>query len=142
MSDERGSPRVERGETTISVVAAVISRGERYLVCQRAAGDRHGGLWEFPGGKLEPGESWLEAARRELREELGIEVVSGARSPRFVARDPDSPYEIGFLDVRIEGEPSCHEHQQLAWRSAAELADLPLAPSDRRFAEHLTISAA
>ncbi len=124
-------------ESTIAVVAAVVTRDARYLVCQRAEGDRHGGLWEFPGGKLEPGESWLEAARRELREELAVEVVAGARAPRFIARDPGSPYEIAFLDVRIEGEPSCHEHQRLAWRSCAELAHLPLAPSDRHFAEHL-----
>ena len=63
---------------TIRVIAAVIARGDRLLVCQRPPHKRHGGLWEFPGGKCEPGESDLEAARRELHEELGVELDEGA----------------------------------------------------------------
>jgi len=61
---------------TIPVIAAVIVRGGRYLVGQRPDGKRHGGLWEFPGGKLDPGETLLHAARRELGEELGMGAVS------------------------------------------------------------------
>src|SRR5690606_20769929 len=60
---------------TIRVLAAVIRRDGRWLVCRRPAHKRHGGLWEFPGGKLEPGESLLEAATRELEEELAVRVT-------------------------------------------------------------------
>ena len=56
----------------VRVLAAVIKRNERYLICKRPENKRHGGLWEFPGGKIEIGESNFEAAVRELREELGV----------------------------------------------------------------------
>src|SRR5450432_2765139 len=62
--------------TKTRVVAAVIQRGDEYLICQRPAHKRHGGLWEFPGGKLEPGETTFDAATRELREELDVHVVA------------------------------------------------------------------
>jgi mutator protein MutT len=61
---------------SIRVIAAVLARGEKLLVCQRPPHKRHGGLWEFPGGKVEAGEDDETAARRELAEELGIEVES------------------------------------------------------------------
>ncbi len=118
----------------IRVVAAVISRGDRLLVCQRPLEKRHGGLWEFPGGKCEPGESDADAARRELHEELGVDVLE-VGAPELEVADPGSPYLIVFAPVRIAGEPSCHEHIALRWGTAAELAPLPLAPSDRRFVE-------
>ncbi|HSG49130.1 MAG TPA: NUDIX domain-containing protein, partial [Longimicrobiales bacterium] len=60
----------------IPVIAAVIHRDGRYLVGRRPDDKRHGGLWEFPGGKLDPGESWLEAARRELSEELEMDAMT------------------------------------------------------------------
>lgn len=116
------------------VVAAVIGREGRYLVCQRPAHKRHGGLWEFPGGKLEPGESILDAARRELAEELGVGVVS-AGELLFAAHDPGSEFVIEFHPVEIDGDPVCLEHAALAWLTPAEMARYPLAPSDREFAE-------
>ncbi|GLC24775.1 pyrimidine (deoxy)nucleoside triphosphate pyrophosphohydrolase [Roseisolibacter agri] len=117
---------------TIRVIAAVIANGDRLLVCQRPPHKRHGGLWEFPGGKCEPGESDADAADRELREELGISVVStGAELAAF--HDPGSPFLIAFVPVEIEGEPVCHEHMALFWGTPEELAVLPLAPTDRRF---------
>ena len=64
------------GNGLVRVIAAVVWRGDRLLVCQRPAHKRHGGLWEFPGGKVEAGESDAAAARRELREELGVEVTA------------------------------------------------------------------
>ena len=120
---------------TIRVIAAVVTDGDRLLVCQRPAHKRHGGLWEFPGGKCEPGESDAEAAARELREELGVEVRS-VGAEELAIHDHGSPYEIVFVPVTIEGEPVCHEHSALAWGTPAELARLPLAPSDRTFVEH------
>lgn len=119
---------------TIRVLAAVIHEGGQYLVCRRPPHKRHGGLWEFPGGKLEPGESDLDAAQRELREELDVQVT-GIGSPLLVVRDPGSPFEIAFVEVHISGTPICREHTELSWRSPSELSDLPLAPSDLMFVE-------
>ena len=118
--------------THVRVIAAVISRGDDLLVCQRPLEKRHGGLWEFPGGKCEPGESDADAARRELREELGVEVIE-VGDEELVIADPDSPFLIVFVPVRVAGEPTCHEHIALRWGRPSELADLPLAPSDRRY---------
>ena len=121
-------------EPTIRVIAAVVARGDRLLVCQRPPHKRHGGLWEFPGGKTEPGESDADAARRELHEELGVEVVEVADEELAIA-DPGSPFLIAFVPVAIRGEPTCHEHTALVWGTPTELATLPLAPSDRRYVE-------
>ncbi len=121
---------------SVRVVAAVIRRGQELLVCQRPLHKRHAGLWEFPGGKCEPDESDADALRRELREELGIEVVEIGK-PEFQSQDECSPFMIVFVPVHAVGEPVCHEHADLRWGTAAEIATLPLAPSDRRFVMHL-----
>ena len=118
------------------VVAAAISRGGSLLVCQRAPDKRHGGLWEFPGGKVERNESDESATRRELAEELGVGVQS-VGEPAFSIADPDSPFLIVFVPTTITGEPTCHEHTALAWLTPTELTKLPLAPSDRRYVEFL-----
>lgn len=114
------------------VVAAVIEHEGRYLVCQRPAHKRHGGLWEFPGGKLERGESILDAARRELAEELGVRLRSVGELLHAI-HDPGSEFVIEFHPVEIEGVPAPLEHTALAWLTPAELASYPLAPSDREF---------
>lgn len=106
------------------------------MVCQRPAEKRHGGLWEFPGGKLEEAETHFEAARRELREELGISVL-GTESPLFSVHDPGSVFVIEFVPTIVEGEPVCLEHTALRWADLDELETLDLAPSDRRFVEFL-----
>ncbi len=119
------------------MVAAVIARGGALLVCQRPAHKQHGGLWEFPGGKCEPGESDAEAVARELKEELNVEV-SAIGTELFVAHEKGSPYEIAFIATEIVGEPVCQEHDALLWGEPQALLRLPLAPSDRRFLEHQT----
>jgi len=120
----------------IRVVAAVVRRYGRLLVCQRPAHKRHGGLWEFPGGKLEAGESTFDGARRELAEELGV-VVRSVDELEFSSQDPGSEFVIEFHPVEIDGDPKCREHPALAWVTPEELLTLPLAPSDRAFAVHL-----
>lgn len=121
---------------TIRVVAAVVQRGPDYLVCQRPLNKRHGNLWEFPGGKCEPGESDAAALHRELREELGVSITS-VGAELFAIEDPESPFTIAFIPVTINGEPSCLEHSALTWAPVATLLNIPMAPSDRRFLEHL-----
>lgn len=126
---------------TVRVIAAVVARGDRLLVCQRPPHKRHGGLWEFPGGKCDHGESDADAARRELYEELGVVALSvGAELVAF--HDAGSPFLIAFVPVVIEGEPVCHEHTALTWGTPAELAMLDLAPSDRRFVDTLLATTA
>jgi mutator protein MutT len=124
------------GDKTIRVLAAVIQSGERYLVCRRPCHKRHGGLWEFPGGKVEGEETLLDTARRELREELGVEVVA-AGDCVFSSRDLGAAYLIEFVPVEISGEPQALEHEALQWADCAELAKLTLAPSDQAFATTL-----
>lgn len=122
-----------------SVLAAVIERNGRYLICLRPAHKHHGGLWEFPGGKLEDGETFLMTAKRELSEELALNVISIGRT-RMTTSDDGGAFAINFVDVEVSGEPQLLEHADCRWVSAAELLELPLAPSDKLFAESLTVS--
>ncbi|MEO7965524.1 MAG: (deoxy)nucleoside triphosphate pyrophosphohydrolase [Gemmatimonadaceae bacterium] len=125
-------------DPTIRVLAAVVERADRYLICQRPLHKRHGGLWEFPGGKCEPGESDADAARREMREELGV-TVSEVGGTLMTAHDAGSPYLIAFVAVQFDGEPVCLEHSALAWATPNELVAFDLAPSDQRFVEWLLL---
>lgn len=118
------------------VLAAVVRREGHLLLARRPLGKRHAGLWEFPGGKFLPGETPLAAARRELAEELGVEVVTV--SDLLLSRpDPGSPFVVEFREVELIGEPVPLEHAELAWVLQEELARYELAPSDQAFVEWL-----
>ncbi len=120
----------------IRVIAAVVESDGRVLLGRRPAHKRHGGLWEFPGGKMLPGEGDEDAARRELDEELGLEVTGiGARL--LTVADPGSAFVIEFVEVRVRGVPTPTEHDEIGWFQPAELRGLALAPADRRFADLL-----
>ena len=118
--------------TKIVVVAAIIRDGARVLSCRRPDNKRHGGLWEFPGGKIEPGETREDAVRREIDEELGLDVVSIGRT-LFVATDPGSPFQIEFIETEATGTPKPTEHSEISWCSCDDLSRLSLAPTDARF---------
>lgn len=111
------------------VLAALLHRNGRWLLGRRPAHKRHGGLWEFPGGKVEPGEDDVAAMARELREELGL-TLTALGAERCVVHDVGSPFQIVFLEVEAHGEPVAHEHEALAWVSLDELTAYALAPSD------------
>lgn len=125
---------MKQGQRT--VIAAVIERNGAFLLCRRPLDKRHGGLWEFPGGKVEEGETLLQAAQRELEEELALRATA-AGIVRFSILDQASGHLIQFVDVQTEGEPELVEHMDLAWTKAADLLSLDLAPSDRSFAQFI-----
>lgn len=118
------------------VLAAVMERDGRVLLARRPPGKRHAGLWELPGGKFLPGETPLEAAQRELAEELGVEALALGDLLLSVP-DTGSPFDVEFYDVEIRGEPAALEHEALAWVLPEDLLLHPLAPSDRAFAQWL-----
>jgi 8-oxo-dGTP diphosphatase len=91
-------------------------------------------MWEFPGGKLNPGESLAEGLRREMWEELQVLAELGGE-PLLQVEDPGSHYVIVFVPARILGEPTLLEHEESRWVAPADLQDLSLAPSDSVFAE-------
>lgn len=119
------------------VVGAVIRDDrDRVLLCQRPDEKRHGGLWEFPGGKILRGESMLHAARRELSEELGVEAV-GVKGQPVPVQDPASEWVVEFIETVVEGEPRAREeHTRVEWVPPEETVDYDLAPADREFAEN------
>jgi mutator protein MutT len=121
----------------IPVLAAVVSRNGSVLIARRPQHKRHGGLWEFPGGKIRAGETLVEAARRELNEELGMFVTSVGHI-LFEQQDPGSPFLIRFVEVDAEGEAAPSEHDAVAWVTPAELSQYALAPTDSAFAATLT----
>lgn len=122
----------------IEVAAAVVRRGGRVLVARRARPAELAGLWEFPGGKLEPGESGEEALARELVEELALDVEVGG----VLGSSERLPAGGGAADLRLtayaarprdggqEPRPIDGTHDALRWVDAAELVDLDLAPLD------------
>jgi 8-oxo-dGTP diphosphatase len=124
----------------VHVVAAVLrDRRGRILLARRTAGRDLAGAWEFPGGKVEPGESPEAALARELEEELGIRI--GASTP--LIRVPQAyAHKRIVLDVRIvaayEGVPHGRERQALAWTPAGKLATYPMPPADRPVVAALT----
>ena len=125
-----------RSPERVRVIAAVIERDGRWLVGRRPVEKRHGGLWEFPGGKLLDGESLLAAAQRELAEELSMRATGIGRT-LFTRRDGDSPFVIEFVEVLADGVAVPHEHEEVGWFTPAELRDLPMAPADAEFASTL-----
>ena len=120
----------------IPVVAAVVQRASGYLVCRRPAHKRHGGLWEFPGGKVREGETHSDAIRRELLEELELEAVT-VGGVLFTASDEGAPFVIDFVHTVARGIAVLHEHSELGWFTAEELVGLALAPADARFVASL-----
>lgn len=114
------------------VVAAVVRREGRYLVARRPAHKHHGDLWEFPGGKVAPGEDLARALARELAEELDVRLCASGPC-LHVEQDRESGFEIHFIATEIAGEPRCLEHSVLAWCDPATLMTLQLAPADARF---------
>ncbi len=114
------------------VVAALIRRDDRFLICQRPAHKARGLLWEFVGGKVEPGETGAEALRRECREELGIELQVGEIFAAVTHTYPDLTVHLVLYLAKIpKGEPQKLEHNDLRWITPAEIGMYEFCPADR-----------
>ena len=123
----------------IQVVAAVILRGDEVLVTRRPRGGHMAGKWEFPGGKIEKGETPRAALRREILEELGCRVSVGRRICRVCYRYPGKSVRLDFFRCRVlEGEPKGVEGQRVRWVKRADLRKLDFPPADREILEHLS----
>ncbi len=120
------------------VVAALIWRGEKFLICQRPAHKARGLLWEFVGGKVEPGETKEQALIRECREELGITVQVDDLFMEVVHEYPDITVHLTLFHARIsQGEPKLLEHNALRWITAAEVDQYSFCPADTVILERL-----
>lgn len=115
-------------------IAAVVNRDDRVLLCRRPSRKRHGGLWEFPGGKPRPDESMLATLQRELSEELGVTVLS-VSGGTISLPDPGSDYTVEFIPTEIVGDPQPLEHTEIEWVEVDDLDGYDLAPADEVFAE-------
>ncbi len=122
------------------VACALVDADNRVLVTQRPEGKQLAGLWEFPGGKLEPGERPEDALVRELQEELGIVTKVPCLAPlTFASHAYDDFHLLMPLYVcrRWEGTPSGREGQAMKWVRPAALRDLPMPPADIPLIPHL-----
>ena len=121
-----------------TVTAAVIWRADRVLIARRPSRGLLGGLWEFPGGKLEPGETLPEGLRREIAEELTVEVAVGAELG--VYRHAYTHFKVvlhAFACTLVTGEPQPQVASELCWALPAELPDFPMGKIDRQIAHRL-----
>ncbi len=114
------------------VVAALIWQGERFLACQRPPHKARGLLWEFVGGKVEPGETKEQALIRECREELDVTVRVGGIFMELVHEYPDLTVHLTLFHAGIaEGTPKLLEHQALRWLTVEEMDQYPFCPADQ-----------
>ncbi|MEE4271840.1 MAG: 8-oxo-dGTP diphosphatase MutT [Thermoanaerobaculales bacterium] len=121
------------------VVAAVIRDGDgRILLARRPEGLHMGGLWEFPGGKVEPGETPEEAMRRELREELGVSSKVGEPMTFAVHTEPGMCIVLLFYSVALSGSrPQPAEGQDIAWVAPENLGAYAMPPADAELVRQL-----
>ena len=120
------------------VVAALIWRGDRFLICQRPAHKARGLLWEFVGGKVEPGEKKAQALVRECREELDITVEPGEVYLELVHEYPDLTVRLTLFHAAVaEGEPRPLEHNDLRWITPAETGDYDFCPADEEILKRI-----
>jgi 8-oxo-dGTP diphosphatase len=114
----------------IVVTAAIIQKDNRYLVTRRQPGVHLAGVWEFPGGKLDDGESLAACMARELREELGIEATVGSEIFATSHDYPDRRVELHFFACQSADDPSPRLGQEMRWVGRDELAALNFPPAD------------
>lgn len=130
-SDSNESKRIE-------VVAAIIEKDGKILICRRAENKTRALKWEFPGGKIEPGETPEQAVLRECREELNVDLCVKGEFMRVLHSYPDIEIQLTVFRTAISGsDPRCIEHKEIRFVYPSELADFELCPADITVAEKI-----
>lgn len=125
MSEMNGKPYVE-------VVAALIWKGDKFLICQRPKNKARALLWEFVGGKVEKGESKEQALIRECREELAIDIAVDSMFTEVTHDYPDITIHLTLFNSRIVGgQLTLLEHNAMAWITPSEIENYEFCPADR-----------
>ncbi len=123
----------------VEVVAALIKRGDKFLICQRPQNKARGLLWEFVGGKVEKGESKKQALMRECKEELNIILDVGDVFIDVTHEYPDIVVHLTLFNAVIaEGEPQLIEHNDMKWITATEIPNYEFCPADKVILQKLT----
>lgn len=123
----------------VEVVAALIKRGDKFLICQRPQNKARGLLWEFVGGKVEKGESKKQALMRECKEELNIILDVGDVFIDVTHEYPDIVVHLTLFNAVIaEGEPQLIEHNDMKWVTATEIPNYEFCPADKVILQKLT----
>lgn len=138
VQEERPVLEAKRAVPHYTVTAAVIHRDGQVLIARRPENGLLGGMWEFPGGKVEPGETFPECLRREIREELGVEVLVG---------DPFGVYHHGYTHFKVTlhafccrleaGEPQALHASAVIWATPGDLKRYPMGKIDRQIAQRI-----
>lgn len=120
------------------VVAALVWQGERFMICRRPEHKARGLLWEFVGGKVEPGETKEQALVRECREELAVTVAVKDEFMEVVHEYPDITINLTIFNAEIaEGVPQLLEHSDLRWILPREIDDYEFCPADEKILERI-----
>ncbi|MBO0661958.1 8-oxo-dGTP diphosphatase MutT [Jiella sp. MQZ9-1] len=130
----------QRKRLLLVVACALVDADGRILIAQRPEGKSLAGLWEFPGGKVEPGEAPEAALIRELAEELGVMTQAACLAPLTFASHGYDDFHLLmplFVCRRFEGTPQSREGQALKWVRARALRDYPMPPADAPLIAHL-----
>ncbi len=120
------------------VVAALIWKGDTFMICQRPAHKARGLLWEFVGGKVEPGETKEQALVRECREELAVTLQMGEVFMELTHQYPDLTVHLTLFHASIqEGTPQMLEHNDIRWITVEEIDRYPFCPADEEILQKL-----
>lgn len=120
------------------VVAALIWEGEKFMICQRPAHKARGLLWEFVGGKVEPGETKPQALIRECREELAVTVAVGDIFMEVVHEYPDLTVQLTLFNATIaQGVPQKLEHNDIRWITPKEIPCYDFCPADEEILKRI-----
>ena len=122
----------------LDVVAALIKKGNKFLLCQRNEKDRYGLLWEFPGGAVEPDEDLKEAIQREIKEELDLEIKAYDLIKEFSDEDPTLKIKIFLFRCSIvAGRPFAKDCKAFGFFAPLQIEELNLAPADKKIFMYL-----